>query len=185
MDEERAGCVRRYFRDMHLAMAEMLRTLKPDRYAVLVVADSNLRGIVVPTGACLIEIAESLDVDGVRFVHRDTLVRTIRERSRQMPIKRGRNGDGMKTEEVLILQRRPARTLVAVGARNGHGIATDGNAFLQNGRKPHKTRKPQRRAEASENNRSVNQAELGRSGVNRDKQRPGHVRKRDDHLARR
>jgi len=156
VDGVRAGRARRYFWDMRLAIAEMLRLLKPDRYAVLIVANSNLRNIVVPTGTCLLEIAESLEIDGARFVHRDTLVRTIRERSRQLPIKRGSNGDGMKTEEVLILQSRPARTLVAVGVRNGHGIATYGNAVLQDGRKHYKTRKPRRGAEASGNGRLVN-----------------------------
>jgi len=135
----------------------MLRTLKPDRYAVLVVADSNLRGIVVPTGNCLIEIAESLNVDGARFIHKDTFVRTIRERSRQMPIKRGRNGDGMKTEEVLILQRRPALTLVAVGILNGHSRK---DRPRQNGQKPRFSSK------ASGSKRSVNQAKLGRSWIN-------------------
>ena len=109
MDEVRAGRARHYFKDMRMALMEMLRTLRPERYAVLVVADSNLRGITVPTGECLIEMAESLEVDGGCFVHRDTLIRTIRERSRQMPIKRGNNADAMKTEHVLILQRRSAR----------------------------------------------------------------------------
>jgi hypothetical protein len=113
VDAVRAGRARRYFQDMHLALSEMLRTLRPDRFAVLVVADCNLRGVAVPTSACLVEMAESLRVDGARFVHRDTLVRTIRERSRQMPIKRGSHGDGMGTEDILILQRRPERVLIA------------------------------------------------------------------------
>lgn len=121
VDEVRAGRARRYFGDMRLALSEMLRTLKPDRYAVLVVADSTLRGVTVPTGACLVEIAESLEADGARFVHCDTLTRTIRERSRQLPIKRGGNGDAMKTEQVLILQRRPARRAITIACRNGHG----------------------------------------------------------------
>lgn len=185
VDEVRAGRARRYFWDMRLAMAEMLRTLKPDRCAMLVAADSNLRGIVVPTGACLIEIAESLEVDGARFVHRDTLVRTIRERSRQMPIKRGSNGYGIKTEEVLILQRCPARTLVAMGTRHSQNIAANGYLPIRKGRKPPKMQKPRLGAKASEDGRSVNQAELSGGGVDRNKQRSGHVRERDDRLARR
>ena len=157
--------MRRYFLDMRLAISEMVRTLKPDRHAVLVVANSTLRGTIVPTGDCLIEIAESLNVDGSRLVHKDTLVRTIRERSRQMPIKRGRNGDGMKTEEVIIFQRRPASTLVAVGGLNEHGQK---NKLHQNDRKPRKTQNLRLLGETSGNKELVNQAKLGRSRVNRD-----------------
>jgi hypothetical protein len=109
VDAVRAGRARRYFADMRQSLTEMLRTLKPERYALLVVADSTMRGVTVPTGACLAEIAESLEADHGRFVHCDTLVRAIRERSRQMPIKRGANGEAMKTEEIVILQRRSAR----------------------------------------------------------------------------
>jgi hypothetical protein len=119
LDEVRAGRTRRYFHDMRMALAEMLRVLKPDRQAILVVGDSNLRGLVVPTGACLIEIAESLNVDGGRFVHCGTLERTIRERSRQLPIKRRRNGAGISTEQIIMLQRRPARTIIPALPVNG------------------------------------------------------------------
>jgi len=142
VDEVRAGRARRYFWDMRRALAEMLRTLKPERYAVLVVADSHLRGLLVPTGACLVEIAESLEVDDARFVHRDTVIRTIRERSRQMPIKRGSNGDGMKTEEVLILQRRPKHLFVAMGTRNSQDSAAAGAAAAPRAPRPREARSP-------------------------------------------
>ena len=104
---------------MAAALAEKLRTLKPDRYAVVVVANAPLRGVVVPAATCLAEIAESLRVDGSRFVHRDTVTRPIRERSRQLPIKRGANPPAMQTEHVLILQRRPARRLLPTGEETG------------------------------------------------------------------
>jgi len=165
VDEGQAGLVRRYFQDMRSALSEMLRALKPERHAVLIVADSNLSGVLVPTGTCLIELAESLRVDGARFVHKDTIVRTIRERSRQMPIKRGRNGDGMKTEEVLILQRCPGRTLVAVGTANRGGHS---NKLPQDARKSQKHQRPHERAETSGRKESVDQTELGRSRINRD-----------------
>ena len=177
VDEVRAGRARRYFWDMRLALAEMLRTLKPERYAVLVVADSNLRGILVPTGACLLEIAESLEVDGARFVHRDTFIRTIRERSRQMPIKRGSNGSGMKTEEVLILQRRPARLFVSMGTRNSQDITADGSASTRREQKPSRIQQPRRKAKASGGVLSINQTELDGGRVNRDEQWSSHVRK--------
>jgi hypothetical protein len=122
LDAVRAGRARQYFLDMRLALSEMLRTLRPERFAVLVVADSTLRGLTIPTGACLTEIAESLEVDGGRFAHRDTLLRTIRERSRQMPIKRGNNAGAMSTEQVLVLQRLPARHLFPVGRLNGQPL---------------------------------------------------------------
>lgn len=120
VDERRGGQARRYFLDMQLALGEMLRTLRAQRYAVLVVGNCNLRGVRVPTGSCLVEMAESLEVDGARFVHRDTLTRTIRERSRQMPIKRGRNGDGIQTEQILVLQKCSTRTQFAIPSRNGY-----------------------------------------------------------------
>lgn len=119
-DEKRAGRARRYFHDMRLALHEMLRTLKQNGHVILVVADSNLRGVEVPTADCLVQLAESLRVDGTHFVHRETFQRTIREASRQLPIKRGGNGEGMKTERVLVLQRVPISQGVPVSALNGH-----------------------------------------------------------------
>lgn len=106
VDAVRAGRVRRYFREMRLALAEMLRVLKPDAFVVLIVASSSLRGIPVPTARCLVDLAEQVSIDGAVFVHRDTLERPIREQSRQLPIKRGTKGDGMRTENIVILQRR-------------------------------------------------------------------------------
>jgi tRNA G10 N-methylase Trm11 len=106
VDPISAGRARRYFRDMERALREMLRTLQPGRYAVLVVGDSTLRGVRIPTAACLAALAASITLDGTSFVHERTLHRSIRERNRQMPIKRGRNGDGITTEDILVLQRR-------------------------------------------------------------------------------
>lgn len=106
VDGIRAGRVRRYFSDMRSTLTEVLRVLRPGGTAVLVVGDSVLRGVPIPTGACLSDLAESLNLDGARLVHRQTLLRTIRERSRQMPIKRGANSGGMRTEHVIVLQQR-------------------------------------------------------------------------------
>lgn len=105
VDPLSADRVRQYLHEMRRALSEMLRVLKENRYAVLVVGDSTMRGITVPTGACLIELAEQLEVEGSRFVFRNAIPRVIRERSRQMPIKRGHHGNGIKTESVIILQR--------------------------------------------------------------------------------
>ena len=111
IDETRAGRARRYFLDMCRALGEMLRTLRPHAYLVLVVADCTLRGVRVPTAECLAELAEGLAPPDARFAHRDTITRAIRQQSRQMPIKRGANAAGMQTEQVLILQRCSVRSL--------------------------------------------------------------------------
>lgn len=108
VSETRGGRARRYFKDMRAALGEMLRVLRPRGTAVLVVGDSLLRGVNLPTAACLAEIAESLNDAGDRFALRETYLRTIREQSRQLPIKRGRNGEGMRIERVLVFERRPA-----------------------------------------------------------------------------
>ena len=114
VDEERARRVRRYFRDMKQALAEALRTLAPGRPAVLVLADSVMRGVTIPTATCLTEIAEALEMEGSSFQHKSTFTRVIRERSRQLPIKRGANGDAMHTEQVIVLERQATRRLVTI-----------------------------------------------------------------------
>jgi len=114
ISEIRGGRARRYFQDMRATMGEILRVLRPGGAAVLVVGDSLLAGVAVPTAACLAEIAGSLGHEGDRLVHRDTYLRTIREQNRQLPIKRGRNGEGMRIERVLAFERQPASRTFAV-----------------------------------------------------------------------
>lgn len=106
LSEKRAGQARRYFRDMQLVLAQILRVLKPDRPAVLIVGDSVIRGLAVPTHSCLAALAEATVAGSSHFVVTAEISRTIHRDHRQMPIKRGQSGDGMKTEYVLVLQRR-------------------------------------------------------------------------------
>lgn len=101
-DRGRARVLSRYFAEMRQALAEMLRVLRPDRAAVVVVGASSVRGVTVPTPFVLAELAESV---GFRVVSlRD---RPIDRDRRLLPVSRRTNGEGiearMHSEQVLSL----------------------------------------------------------------------------------
>jgi hypothetical protein len=78
--EKRARVVAHYFRDMETALAEMLRVLREDRAAILVVGSSIIRGVDIQAPTVLAELAAT---GGFRLV--DVAKRKILRNSRMMP----------------------------------------------------------------------------------------------------
>jgi DNA modification methylase len=80
-DARKAGVLRKYFRDMELALKEMLRVLKPEHAAIVVVGPSEMRGNRVETHKHLASIAARLGFDVVNNVRR-----TLDRNHRMMPV---------------------------------------------------------------------------------------------------
>jgi hypothetical protein len=92
--------IQRYFCQMHAALAEMRRVLKPECKAILVVCPSHLRKVAIPTQDLLAEIAQHA---GFRLLRKHT--RTIAERRRLLPYIQKSFGKRMDTEYVIILEK--------------------------------------------------------------------------------
>jgi len=83
-DAPKSRVLRRYFVDMHAAIGEMARVLRPGAAAIVVVGPSVMRGILIPTHQCLADIAAAVGLDLVAVVSRNL----DRDR-RMMPARRG------------------------------------------------------------------------------------------------
>jgi hypothetical protein len=100
LDPRRAGLVQRYFVDMKKVLYEMSRVLKTGRYATIVVCPSHIRKIDVPTHKVFTEIAT---VVGLYLVEEH--IRGIDSGKRLLPHVRGKFGNRMTTEYVLVYQK--------------------------------------------------------------------------------
>ena len=96
-----AKLTQRYFVDMNQALSEMVRVLKGNRHAVIVVCPSHIRKVQIPTHQVLVEMGQA---SGFRLKREYT--RTINERRRLLPYMQGAFGQRMNTEYVLIFQKR-------------------------------------------------------------------------------
>ena len=83
-DAPKSRVLRRYFADMHAAIGEMTRVLRPGAAAVIVVGPSVMRGMLIPTHQCLADIATAVGLDVVAVAPRNL----DRDR-RMMPARRG------------------------------------------------------------------------------------------------
>jgi DNA modification methylase len=103
LDVKKGIVLHRYYSEMMQIFEEMIRVLKSDHAAVVVVGSSKMRGIDVETGTCLGEIAEAVGFDLVHVGER----RLDRDR-RMMPTRWHTNSSNgiesrMQTEFVLGL----------------------------------------------------------------------------------
>jgi DNA modification methylase len=83
--------IKEYFGDMYLVLAEMLKVLRRDGWALLVVGDQTCKGVLIPVGSILCELASHL---GFSQVGLETL-RIRRSTIHTRPLK----------EEILILRK--------------------------------------------------------------------------------
>ena len=83
-DAPKSRVLRRYFVDMHAAIGEMARVLRPGAAAIIVVGPSVMRGILIPTHQCLADIAASAGLDVVAVAPR-----SLDRDRRMMPARRG------------------------------------------------------------------------------------------------
>ena len=83
-DAPKSRVLHRYFVDMHAAIGEMARVLRPGAAAIIVVGPSTMRGILIPTHQCLADIAASAGLDVVAVAPRD-----LDRNRRMMPARRG------------------------------------------------------------------------------------------------
>lgn len=88
LDGHKAKVLDKYFKDMSLALAEMLRVLRPGRAAVLVVGPSTMRGLPIETHTNLASIAGSVGFEVVAVVKR-----SLDRDRRMMPARLGNNGN--------------------------------------------------------------------------------------------
>ena len=83
-DAPKSRVLRRYFVDMHAAIGEMTRVLRPGAAAVIVVGPSMMRGMLIPTHQCLADIAAAAGLGVV-----DVKPRNLDRDRRMMPARRG------------------------------------------------------------------------------------------------
>ena len=89
-DRARARVLRKYFCEMRSVLAEILRVLRNDRAAIVVVGSSTMRTIDVQTHYCLADIAATLGFDVVGVARR-----ALDRNRRMMPARFGRKSDSM------------------------------------------------------------------------------------------
>ena len=70
LDARKSRVLAKYFVEMHSVLQEMLRVLRPDAAAAVVVGTSTMRGLNVQTHLCLAEIASQVGFDLVRIAER-------------------------------------------------------------------------------------------------------------------
>ncbi|MEM3907142.1 MAG: hypothetical protein QXZ17_09830 [Nitrososphaerota archaeon] len=95
---QRAAILYKYFFDMKLALSEMYRVLKKDRYAVIVVGNNKVLGKYIETYKLLVDLAVSVGFE-LEGVFRDEI------RGRGMITKRHNSGGLIKEEFVLFLRK--------------------------------------------------------------------------------
>lgn len=98
ISSQRAANLYKYFFDMKLALSEMYRVLKKDRYAVIVVGNNKVLGRYVETYKLLADLAVSAGFE-LEAVFRDEI------RGRGMITKRHNSGGLIKEEFVLVLRK--------------------------------------------------------------------------------
>lgn len=89
-DRARAQVLRKYFCEMRDVLAEILRVLRGEGAAVIVVGSSTMRAIDVQTHYCLADIAATLGFDVVGVARR-----ALDRNRRMMPARFGRKSDSM------------------------------------------------------------------------------------------
>lgn len=104
---QKAWIVHRYFRDMRSVLHESLRALRPGGYLVLVVCPSNIRKVTIATPDLLAQTLMSLGSTDASPEVLALYERTIHDRRRVMPYLESAFGIRMRTEYVLVAQRRP------------------------------------------------------------------------------
>jgi hypothetical protein len=89
----------------------MARVVRPGRRVVIVVCPSNIRKVAVNTHDLLAEIAEDVTTsETYRLVLEHKWSRTIADRKRLMPYMQDAFGPRMRTEYVLVFQKRTLST---------------------------------------------------------------------------
>jgi site-specific DNA-methyltransferase (cytosine-N4-specific) len=109
-DRVRAWILYKYFRDMDLVLREAGRVVRPGGHAIFVVCPSNIRNIPIPTDELFCRLAER----DTRLELKLHSSRTIHDRRRLMPYREQAFGKRMRTEYVLVWQKR-AGDLTSVG----------------------------------------------------------------------
>jgi DNA modification methylase len=103
-DRDKSGLLGRYFSDMRQAMARMYQTLKPGKYALIVVGTSTMRGLDVETPQSLALIAQDL---GYQLY--DVVERSLDRNRRMMPTRWGAKQTSieqrMHSEHVIALMK--------------------------------------------------------------------------------
>jgi len=102
-DLKKEAVLRKYLLEMRGVMGEMYRVLAPERYAIMVVGTSTVRGMDVKTPHCLADIAMNdtgFELAGIRS-------RSLDRDRRMMPFSGGRTRieRRMGAEEVIILKK--------------------------------------------------------------------------------
>ena len=95
---QRATNLYKYFFDMKLALSEMYRVLKKDRYTAIVVGNNKVLGKYLETYRLLVDLAASVGFE-LEVVFRDEI------RGRGMITKRHNTGGLIKEEFVLLLRK--------------------------------------------------------------------------------
>lgn len=106
VDQKRSKIVNQYFAEMLVALKEMYRVLTRQRYCIVVVGPSTVRGLQIPTQDILAELAEK-----VRFQVIDVIQRQIDRDRRMLPASFARNSNSMieqriHEEYVLVFRKR-------------------------------------------------------------------------------
>lgn len=89
-DRTKAAMLRKYFVEMKSVLAEMVRVLRSNSAAILVVGPSMMRGIGVQTHYCLADVAAELGFDVVGVAKR-----LLDRNKRMMPARFGKKGNSM------------------------------------------------------------------------------------------
>lgn len=105
VDLKQAGIAHRYFSEMGQVLAEVGRVLKLEKYGVIVVGPSNIRGIPVPTHEAIAELGENVTGRGWKLECEGILLRRLDRDKRQLPVIRGSFGNGIQTEYLVLLKK--------------------------------------------------------------------------------
>ncbi|MEW5989015.1 MAG: DNA methyltransferase [Chloroflexota bacterium] len=101
LDRKKADILRKYFVEMRMTLAEMVRVLRKDGAAIVVVGTSTMRGLDVQTHTCLADIGASLGFEVVGVVERN-----LDRNKRMMPARfgkqKGSNIEHRMHEEYVI-----------------------------------------------------------------------------------
>lgn len=94
VDQQKGKALLRYYSEMKRALSEMFRVLKPDKSAIIIIGNSNIRKESTETHLCLAEIGNSI---GFEIPHIG--VRHIERNKRMMPV------GNVKDQNSMIQQR--------------------------------------------------------------------------------
>lgn len=104
LPQREANMVKRYVVDLHAMLSEIQRVLKPSGRAVLVVGNSNIRGVFVSNANAVLKIAEHI---GLGYVSNRERELPANKRYLPPPIEQGKSNltKRMRTESVLTFVR--------------------------------------------------------------------------------